>query len=221
MFEKLVALLKTTYANAGLSDAALRDLATELVKTTPTEAELQSAVEGVAPTIKLLQAEFDRMRAAAADRPKPPTPAPKPPTPAPTPAPAPEPLPAPADDTPAWAKALFGALTEKVDAVTSKVAGWENNITVKTRKEQFAAKLATVPDAIKSKLLKDFDKMTFADEDAFTAHLAETEIDLKDFVQQGANTKLGAMGIPLAGTSANANTPATKDEVGAVTKLFR
>ena len=53
------------------------------------------------------------------------------------------------------------------------------------------------PETFKNKILKDFSRMSFEDDEKFTEYLTETENDLKEFEQEFSNSGLRQMGRPF------------------------
>ncbi|ARK08869.1 hypothetical protein A6C57_00290 [Fibrella sp. ES10-3-2-2] len=97
------------------------------------------------------------------------------------------------DAMPAWAKPLMTTL----QAVVADVNGMKSGSVAKTRREQFEAKLKDVPEALKTKALKDFDRMKFDTDEDFTTFLTETETDFKPIIQENLNSGLGQQHRPL------------------------
>lgn len=62
MKEKIMTMLKTKYANLGFSTKALDGVASVLEKTVNDESQIETAVSGVEPLLKVFQAESDRAR---------------------------------------------------------------------------------------------------------------------------------------------------------------
>lgn len=62
MKEKIMTALKTKYSNLGFSAKALDGIASVLEKTVTDESQIETAVSGVEPLLKVFQAESDRAR---------------------------------------------------------------------------------------------------------------------------------------------------------------
>lgn len=62
MKEKIMTALKTKYSNLGFSAKALDGVASVLEKTVTDESQIETAVSGVEPLLKVFQAESDRAR---------------------------------------------------------------------------------------------------------------------------------------------------------------
>jgi hypothetical protein len=62
------------------------------------------------------------------------------------------------------------------------------------------SELANVPEGYKGRVLKDFDRMTFKDEDGFNEYLSDTRKDVAAFTQEMADSGLSGFSRPLFGT---------------------
>ena len=62
MKEKILSVLKTKYSNLGFSQKAFDGVASYLEKTVSDESQIETAVGGVEPLLKVFQAESDRAR---------------------------------------------------------------------------------------------------------------------------------------------------------------
>lgn len=208
MKNKLIALLKTLYASKGFNAKELESLADLVISQNSlteesTAEDLQTASEAAKPTADFVQSVASRQVSDV----KKPKPADKPTDPA-DPA-KPEPTP---DDMPAWAKALVQsneALSKSLQALQAEKVG-------NTRRDQYAKALEGTSDAFKAKALKDFDRMTFKDDEDFTSYLADATEDAKGFIQDEANGGLGGDRPNGSGGEANKNKKeATEAEVDA------
>ena len=81
-----------------------------------------------------------------------------------------------------------------------KVASLEGGATNATRRELLVKELADVPESYKTKVLRDFDRIAFEDEDSFSEYLNETKTDVASFGQELADKGLGQQGKPIFGT---------------------
>ncbi len=98
------------------------------------------------------------------------------------------------EDVPAWAKAII----EGNKAVTEKLAALEGQKVVNDRKSLIQAKLKDADEAYSAKVVRDFGRMSFADDAAFEEYLADVEADYASHVQATAESKLGN-DAPFAG----------------------
>lgn len=187
MKNKIVEALKNKYKNLGLSDKALEALANMLVLTTTEEANIETAVNGVEEIAKSFQSEADRIRTEAAKAKTDPskkdgdankggkT--------------------EPDQEVPAWAKGLI----ESNKALTEKLQAFESGKATESRKQILEGKLKDAPKAFKNKVLKDFERMKFEQEEDFTKYVNETEADLAEFNQEIANIGLTGHRPPIMG----------------------
>ena len=102
------------------------------------------------------------------------------------------------------AAAIQRIVTTAVQAATTplleKVAGLEGNATNANRRELLVKELAEVPESYKNKVLKDFDRMAFEDQDTFNEYLDDTKSDVASFGQELADKGLGHQSPPIFGT---------------------
>lgn len=71
----------------------------------------------------------------------------------------------------------------------------------KQRRATLEGKLKDAPEKFRSKILKDYDRMNFENDDVFNEYLTETETDLTEFNQDLANQGLGRFPKPGQGGS--------------------
>jgi hypothetical protein len=81
---------------------------------------------------------------------------------------------------------------ERLDALEGSAVG-------ATRRKLIEKELAGVPEGYRGKVLKDFDRMTFKDEDSFNEYLGDTKKDVATMVQELADKGLSGMNKPLFG----------------------
>jgi len=114
----------------------------------------------------------------------------------PDPNPNPSPNPAP-DDTPAWAKALI----DQNKALTDRLAAIETGKTVETRLQQLQSKFndKSLPESFTAQKLKDFKRMNFESDEAFTEYLTELDTDITAFNQELADKGLSQSTRPIFG----------------------
>jgi len=190
MKEKILAALRLKYKNLGFSEKAIDGCATYLEQTVTEEDKIDGAVTAVEPMLKVFQGEIDGRVTAAVKKAKEEggqqqqkkegeesTPDPN----------------KQQEEVPAWAKTLIDA--NKV--LETKLAQIEQGKSTDTRRQTLEAKLKDVSDAVKTKVLKDFGRMSFKDDDEFTAYLTETEEDVKVMEQNATNTALAQQSKPF------------------------
>lgn len=102
------------------------------------------------------------------------------------------------------AEAIQKIVTNAVQAATSplleKVAILEGKETTANRLELVTQVLADVPESYKAKVLKDFGRMKFDNEDSFNEYLNDTKTDVANFGQELADKGLSQQGKPVFGT---------------------
>jgi len=97
------------------------------------------------------------------------------------------------EEIPVWAKAF----TESIQNLAKELASIKATNVAQTRKQLLEQRLKDVPEKLKLKVIKDFERMQFPDEDSFNAYADETEAELKDFIQLNTEQSLSANGAPF------------------------
>jgi len=118
---------------------------------------------------------------------------------------------------------LLKALMAKIDKQDQAIAAFGQEKVAKTRREQYEKTLEGTSDVFKAKALKDFDRMTFKDDEDFTSYLTDAAEDAKSFVQEEINGGLGgdrpAGGV--GGNNASTKKEASEAEVAAAFPNFK
>lgn len=207
-FKKLIrALLQSKFGGAQLSDARVNELIEKVKDKVTTEEELEAKLEAYneAYAFTEIAKDDDRYRTKNAELEKlkgKADPAPEPP----------KNDPAPTDEMPAWAKALVDgnkALQDTVQALKGEKV-------VTDRRSAIVGKLKGADEAYSGKVLRDFSRMSFADDAAFAEYLGEVESDFTTHTQSVAESKLGN-DAPFRSVGQDGKiTAATKDELDAV-----
>ncbi len=181
------ALLQTKFGGAQLSAARVDELAKRFEGKVTTEEELEAKMGAINEYLPFtdLAKDDDRARSVQAelDKLKTPAPAPQPTPPEPTPVP----TPAASEEVPAWAKAII----DGNKTVTEKLAALEGQKVVNDRRSIIQAKLKDAGEDYSAKVLRDFGRMSFQDDAAFDAYLADVETDFANHTQTQAESKLG------------------------------
>lgn len=185
MKQKLIALLKTSFASKGFNQKELESLADLVISQQSLTEEsayedLTTAVTNAKPVADFVQSVASRQvsdvkKPAKVEEPANPANPAKPAEPTKT------------DDMPEWAKGLvtsIGSLTQGLAAINAEKVG-------NTRREQYAKTLEGTSEVFKTKALKDFDRMTFKDDEDFNSYLTDATEDAKSFIQDEANNNLG------------------------------
>ena len=99
------------------------------------------------------------------------------------------------------AKAIQTIVAEAVKAVVAplqqKIEAFESGNMAQTRRSQIEKELEGAPEIFKQKVLKDFDRMKFDNDEIFSAYLNETKVDAKALNQDLADQGLSAHGRPF------------------------
>jgi len=121
-------------------------------------------------------------------------------------------------DAAAIQKIVTDAVSTATKPLLEQINTFKAGETAKTRFQALNDKLRDCNDSnFKAKALKDFARMTFDTDEAFTEYLTETETDIKSANQNVADSGLGAQGRPFtSNTPPNEVKEATKEEIDAV-----
>jgi len=179
--ESIKALLQTKFGGVQLSDARIEAFAKRFEGKVTSEEDLETrlfALDEALPFADIAK-EDDRVRSLEAAAKKKPGEEKKPDT---DPAKKPD-----GDEAPEWAKALI----EGNKTLTEKLAALEGNKIVNDRKSAILAKLKDADESYSAKVLRDFGRMSFADDAAFEEYLGEVETDFTTHVQTTAESQLG------------------------------
>ena len=96
--------------------------------------------------------------------------------------------------------AVIAAEVAKVmKPLQDELAGFKGGQVKQTRLQQLETKLKDAPAAYKADKLKDFNRMQFDTDDAFTEYLTETESGVTALTQEIADKGLGQQGKPVFG----------------------
>lgn len=121
------------------------------------------------------------------------------------------------EDAPAWMKTFMEAQAAQTKALTDQIAAIGSEKVANTRRDQYAKTLEGTSEAFKAKALKDFDRMSFKDDEDFASYLTDATEDAKGFIQDEANNNLGG-DRPTGGQGGNTKKikEATDTELDAV-----
>lgn len=104
-------------------------------------------------------------------------------------------------DTPEWAKQFMKTQKEETDALKQQLAAVQGEKVTSTRREQFIKAMEGTPKEYQARELKRFDRISFKDDDDFTAFLEDTKDDHASAIQEDANGGLGGDRPAGGGTS--------------------
>jgi len=169
--EKVLQALKTKYKNFGLTEKTLEAMADTLaaqLKEESEQSEIDDKVNGAENFLKAFQSEADKRVTDAVSKAKGTTtnqnqndqePA------------------APAGEPSEIAKAVAAAMAPFMQ----EIASIKGEKLADTRKQKLEKALAGVPDNLKTRALKDFQRMSFEKEEDFDGYLAEVETDYASY----------------------------------------
>lgn len=86
--------------------------------------------------------------------------------------------PPPGDEVPAWAKSVIEVTTK----LANDIAEIKGEKVVNTRTSLFTKAVETAPEKIRDRYTKDFNRMSFKDDEEFNAWLQEVQTDIIEFV---------------------------------------
>jgi hypothetical protein len=102
-------------------------------------------------------------------------------------------------DAAAIQKLIADSIAAATKPMLEKISAFEGANITADRRELLVKELESVPESYKTKVLKDFDRMTFADSDKFSEYLNETKTDVATFTQELADKGLAGQGKPVFG----------------------
>lgn len=138
---KILAQLKTKYANLGFGDKAFDGVAEYLTKTVTEETQIETAIGGVESLLKAFQGDVDKVRTELAQKKTELEELKKKST-------EPEKKDPPAEDEPAWFIAYKEEQTKKIEAIEKENQSFKAEKAKETRSAQVAAKVKElgIPD---------------------------------------------------------------------------
>ena len=93
----------------------------------------------------------------------------------------------------------FAKLLKVIEAQNEKIDALVNKDVTASRRQTYAAMLKDLPEAIQKTKLKDFDRMSFKDQDDYDTFVQEAEADIPVIKQAIANSDLAEMDQPFLG----------------------
>jgi hypothetical protein len=198
MKEKLLALLVAKFK--GVSEATLERIATKKAGSVSDESQLQSVADSI-DFGQILQSEVDSkitdankkaiQNYEATHKLKDGKPVDQNPA---------DPDPNKGKDDPL--KAFAALLDEKMKPLQDELASFKSGKTLDSRKKTLTERLSdkkykNIPEKIKAKIHKDFERMSFQKDEDFDAFLQDTETDLAAINQEVAELGLSQHGSPV------------------------
>ncbi len=179
---KIIERIKAKFTGVNLSKARLDEIAAKLEGKISEESEIDSKLDDLNEMFPFadIAKQDDRLRDLEAKVKKPAT---KPNEPKNEP----EPAHSPTDDEPEYVKTLMAT----VKALSDQVSAINQGKLVTDRRTQLTAALKGADEVYRNKALKNFDRMTFADDEAFNTYLTEEQEDFKAFNQSQIDAGLG------------------------------
>ncbi|TDX83983.1 hypothetical protein [Epilithonimonas xixisoli] len=211
--EQIIVLLTTKFA--GVRKDGLAQLAKFIKLNATSEEEAQALVDGYSPEqvtefvndwrkdvdaevgngVKTAESNFKK-KYNITDVPAEPKPGDPPVEPKPADVPA---------DIASIIQAAIKPFADKLNAIET------GNITA-TRSEQLNSKLANAPQAFKDRVLRDYGRMNFENDEAFTGYLTELDADLTNYTQEVSNQSLSAFGKPIVAGSEAGSVPTAVEQ---------
>lgn len=197
MKEKILVALKTKYKNLGFGDKAFEGVADYLTTTITEETNIETGVSGVEILLKSFQGDIDKRVNEAVAKVKQQTTQVQGGEPAKKDEPE-------GDKIPSWAQALIDSTSQLQKEVNNFKAG---SVAI-SRKQQLESALKESHPTFSAKVLKDFTRMQFANEEDFATYLEETKTDMSAFAQGVADKGLESTQKPIMGAANNAGVSA-------------
>jgi hypothetical protein len=207
MKTKILTALKTKYKNLGFGEKSFEGVADYLAATVTEESQIETAIGGVAPMLKALQSEADKLRGENATL-KTQLEAAKKKEPGQTDPPGNEGSKTGGDETPEWAKAMMASHK----TLTEKLAALEGEKVTAARKNR----LDKLTEKLPEELRKPYTRMTvdtLTDEE-FTQLAADVTSEVESI--SGTLAANGAVFNPPKGGGGNPPKEATKEEAANV-----
>lgn len=214
MKQKIFDALKTKFV--GVSDEVLDRIATKGAKTITTDDEVATFVDGV--TIQNVIESYADFRVNGAistyekkhnikdGKPIEPQPKPK--------EGEGDQKPKEGENIPEWAQMLM----KQNEQLQERLNGYEQTNTAKVRKGKLAEILKDASDSVKNRITKEFDRITFKDEEDFTSWLDDTKKDVEEFANQIKSSKAQITPPKSGGKETGAVNPLVQAKIDAEAK---
>lgn len=113
---------------------------------------------------------------------------------------------------PAASNDIASIIQATMKPFVDKIAALESGNLSASRSEQLNAKLTVAPQAFKDRVTRDYGRMSFENEEAFTAYIGELESDLSNYNQEVNNQSLSSFGRPVVSGGDNNAVPAAVEQ---------
>lgn len=186
MKTKVLQALKPKAASLGFTKEELESVVDSISGTLQedaTEDQINAQVDAVIPFLKLSQSAATRIVNASKEKKTKETEA--------------SPEASKVSDNPEEDK--FDKLLKVIEAQNAKIDSLVSKDVKTSRRSVYVAKLKELPDEIQKTKLKDFDRMSFTDQDDFETFISEVEADVPVILQGLSNQGLSDMGKPIKG----------------------
>jgi hypothetical protein len=209
MKSKILQALKPKVASLGFTNEELESVAEQISETLQEDADedqINAGIDAVIPYLKLSQSAATRIVNAQkkkVEKPK------KKESPA-------SPEAETESENPDEDK--FNKLLAVIEEQNKKIDSLINKDQKATRRSIFESKLKELPPELRATKLKDFERMSFQDQEDFDNYISEVEEDIPTILQGLANTNLSATGKPFK--SGALKNEATDDEVKNILNKF-
>lgn len=113
--------------------------------------------------------------------------------------------PSSSDDLAALIQATMKPIMDEITALKS------GNVST-LRNEQLNTKMANAPQAFKDRVSRDYNRMSFENDEAFTGYLTELDTDLANYNQEVNNQSLSSFGRPVVSGGDNNAVPTAVEQ---------
>lgn len=188
MKTKVLQAMKPKVASLGFTKEEIEsvvDSISETLEEDATEEQINAQIDAVIPYLKLSQSAVTRIVNAKKKEETLPK-APKVSTPTET-------------ERGAEPEDKFEKLLKVIEAQNEKIDSLVNKDVTASRRQTYSAMLKDLPEAIQKTKLKDFDRMSFKDQDDYDTFVQEAEADIPVIKQAIANSDLAEMDQPFLG----------------------
>ena len=188
MKTKVLQAMKPKVASLGFTKEEIEsvvDSISETLEEDATEEQINAQIDAVIPYLKLSQSAVTRIVNAKKKEETLPK-APKVSTPTET-------------EEGAEPEDKFEKLLKVIEAQNEKIDSLVNKDVTASRRQTYSAMLKDLPEAIQKTKLKDFDRMSFKDQDDYDTFVQEAEADIPVIKQAIANSDLAEMDQPFLG----------------------
>ena len=188
MKTKVLQAMKPKVASLGFTREEIEsvvDSISETLQEDATEEQINAQIDAVIPYLKLSQSAVTRIVNAKKKEETPPK-APKVSTSTET-------------EQGAEPEDKFEKLLKVIEAQNAKIDSLVNKDVTASRRQTYSAMLKDLPEAIQKTKLKDFDRMSFKDQDDYDSFVQEAEADIPVIKQAIANSDLAEMDQPFLG----------------------